>query len=53
MEKPQDYYDNRFNKKNAKAPDFKHKQNHEALWLDNRDTPPHVRTWVEQNLGSQ
>ena len=37
---PNTYWDNRTNKKNPRAPDFKHKDIKETvLWLDSRDTP--------------
>lgn len=33
------FWDNRFNKRNPKAPDYKHKQTGEALWLSSRGAP--------------
>lgn len=36
------YWDNRTNKRNPRAPDFKAKDGDAALWLDSRDTPPWV-----------
>ncbi len=43
---PGGYWDNRFNKRNPKAPDFKAKDGDSVLWLDSRDTPP----WVPDQL---
>jgi len=43
---PTQYWDNRDNKRNPRAPDFKHKDSGEALWIDSRDTPP----WVADSL---
>jgi hypothetical protein len=43
---PSGFWDNRFNKRNPKAPDFKAKDGDVALWLDSRDTPP----WVPDQL---
>jgi len=43
---PSGYWDNRFNKRNPRAPDFKAKDGDAALWLDSRDTPP----WVGPEL---
>jgi hypothetical protein len=31
---PEKYWDNREGKRNAKAPDFKHKDTGEGIWLD-------------------
>ncbi|XP_024544073.1 protein OSB3, chloroplastic/mitochondrial-like isoform X2 [Selaginella moellendorffii] len=39
---PSDWYDNRDNKRNPKAPDFKHKSNGEGLWIDGYYTPSFV-----------
>eukprot|EP00884_Botryococcus_braunii_P002080 jgi/Botrbrau1/11873/Bobra.126_2s0008.1 len=50
IESPHDYYDNRSDKRNPRAPDFKHKVNHEALWLNGKDTPPGMKEWVVLNL---
>lgn len=37
---PNAYWDNRHNKRNPRAPDFKHKDDKDTvLWLDSRDTP--------------
>ncbi len=37
---PNAYWDNRQNKRNPRAPDFKHKDEKDTvLWLDSRDTP--------------
>ncbi|KAI4352714.1 hypothetical protein L6164_006936 [Bauhinia variegata] len=35
VENPNKWWDNRSNKRNQRAPDFKHKETGEALWLDN------------------
>ncbi|CAL8469525.1 g9066 [Coccomyxa elongata] len=43
---PMAYWDNRTNKRNPRAPDFKAKDGDAALWLDSRDTPP----WVAGQL---
>ncbi|KAK9794639.1 hypothetical protein WJX73_005598 [Symbiochloris irregularis] len=40
------YWDNRANKRNPRAPDFKHKSTGAPLWIDSRDTP----IFVEQQL---
>ncbi|KAF2552805.1 hypothetical protein F2Q68_00037188 [Brassica cretica] len=34
VENPDKWWDNRIDKRNAKAPDFKHKETGEALWLN-------------------
>ncbi|KAL3628546.1 hypothetical protein CASFOL_027592 [Castilleja foliolosa] len=34
VENPGNWFDNRMNKKNPKAPDFKHKESNDALWLN-------------------
>jgi hypothetical protein len=47
------YYDNRFNKRTERSPDFKHKITGEALWISGRDTPAWVPEWVEQHLAPQ
>ena len=40
FDNPNAYWDNRHNKRNPRAPDFKHKDDKDAvLWLDSRDTP--------------
>ena len=36
---PQRLWDNRSTKRNPKAPDFKHKETGDALWITSRDTP--------------
>eukprot|EP00892_Ulva_mutabilis_P005606 jgi/Ulvmu1/3417/UM016_0036.1 len=36
MAAPGDFWDNRTNKRNPRAPDFKHKQNGGALWLNSK-----------------
>jgi hypothetical protein len=33
-----------FHQTNPRAPDFKHKETKEALWIDSRSTPPSVLT---------
>jgi len=43
---PLEWWDNRTNKKNLKAPDFKHKDTGEVLWIWNKSTPP----WVKSQL---
>ena len=43
---PNDFWDNRSTKRNPKAPDFKHKETGDALWITSRDTP----AWVESSL---
>ncbi|KAL2321390.1 hypothetical protein Fmac_030359 [Flemingia macrophylla] len=35
VQNPSKWWDNRSDKRNHKAPDFKHKENGKALWLDN------------------
>ncbi|KAI5395057.1 protein OSB1, mitochondrial [Lathyrus oleraceus] len=44
---PGEWWDNRRNKRNPKAPDFKHKDTGEALWIDSRSTPPWVKSQLE------
>ena len=34
------YWDNRFGKRNERAPDFKHKDSGEALWINDRCARP-------------
>ena len=53
VDSPNDWWDNRADKRNPKAPDFKAKNNGPqidgkpaALWIDSRDTP----SWVEGHL---
>ena len=43
---PGDFWDNRATKRNPKAPDFKHKETGEALWVESRNTP----AWVASSL---
>lgn len=43
---PNDFWDNRATKRNPKAPDFKHKETGEALWVESRGTP----AWVASSL---
>uniref|UniRef100_A0ACD5WL12 Uncharacterized protein n=1 Tax=Avena sativa TaxID=4498 RepID=A0ACD5WL12_AVESA len=45
VDNPQDWWDNRIDKRSPKAPDFKHKENGEAIWLNSR-TPG----WVTEAL---
>ncbi|KAJ4964598.1 hypothetical protein NE237_016447 [Protea cynaroides] len=42
---PYEWWDNRHGKVNSKAPDFKHKDTGEALWLSSSDPP-----WVTRQL---
>ncbi|KDP38402.1 hypothetical protein JCGZ_04327 [Jatropha curcas] len=42
---PQEWWDNRKDKRNSRAPDFKHKDTGEALWL-RPDDPP----WIKRQL---
>ncbi|CAH8275978.1 unnamed protein product [Arabidopsis lyrata] len=44
VQNPDKWWDNRIDKRNAKAPDFKHKETGEALWLN--ESP----TWVLPKL---
>ncbi|KAJ1417542.1 Primosome PriB/single-strand DNA-binding [Sesbania bispinosa] len=44
---PGEWWDNRKNKKNPRAPDFKHKDTGEALWIDGRSNPPWVKSQLE------
>ncbi|KAI8471435.1 MAG: hypothetical protein J3K34DRAFT_520521 [Monoraphidium minutum] len=46
IREPQKWWDNRMNKKNPKAPDYKSKEGSEALWITSRNTPG----WVTLNL---
>lgn len=43
---PSEWWDNRNNKKNPKAPDFKHKSTNEVLWVESFRNP----SWVESEL---
>ncbi|KAL3685568.1 hypothetical protein R1sor_003590 [Riccia sorocarpa] len=45
---PSQWWDNRLNKKNPKAPDFKHKSTQEVLWLNSWSNPP----WVAAQLAA-
>lgn len=45
---PDEWWDNRRNKKNLKQPDFKHRETGEALWLHSSDTP----AWITRQLES-
>ena len=40
---PESFWDNRQDKRNPRAPDFRHKDSGDALWLDSRDRPP----WID------
>ncbi|KAL5136695.1 Protein OSB2, chloroplastic [Glycine soja] len=44
---PGEWWDNRNNKRNPKAPDFKHKDTGEALWIEGRYNPPWVKSQLE------
>ncbi|KNA12735.1 hypothetical protein SOVF_123010, partial [Spinacia oleracea] len=44
---PDEWYDNRKNKKNPKQPDFKHKSSGEALWLSERG-PEWINKKIEE-----
>lgn len=46
FDNPTSYWDNRANKRNPRAPDFKHKERNDALWIGGRDTP----AWVVPQL---
>ncbi|CAL5229676.1 g13043 [Coccomyxa viridis] len=47
FDNPNAYWDNRQNKRNPRAPDFKHKDEKDTvLWLDSRDTP----SWVPAQM---
>lgn len=43
---PLEWWDNRNNKRNPRAPDFKHKDTGEALWINSRYNP----LWVKSQL---
>lgn len=43
---PQEWWDNRQGKRNPRAPDFKHKDTNECLWI-NPDDPPWVRKQLQ------
>ncbi|KAK3278561.1 hypothetical protein CYMTET_13508 [Cymbomonas tetramitiformis] len=43
---PAAFWDNREGKRNPKAPDFKHKDTNEPLWINSYDTP----SWVAEKL---
>ncbi|GKV20165.1 hypothetical protein SLEP1_g30323 [Rubroshorea leprosula] len=43
---PVEWWDNRKSKRNPKYPDFKHKDNGEALWIEGRNNP----SWVKSQL---
>ena len=49
---PSTYWDNRLNKRNPRAPDFKHKATGNGLWINSRDTPAWVPAEVDR-LGSE
>ncbi|CAN1194254.1 Protein OSB1, mitochondrial [Linum perenne] len=44
---PDEWWDNRRDKKNPRSPDFKHKDTGEALWLG-RDDPPWIRKQLQR-----
>ncbi|KAL9681076.1 hypothetical protein QQ045_012857 [Rhodiola kirilowii] len=44
---PQEWWDNRKDKRNPRAPDFKHKDTGEVLWLPSPDDPPWVATQLQ------
>ncbi|KAK7277589.1 hypothetical protein RJT34_22604 [Clitoria ternatea] len=44
---PGEWWDNRNKKRNPKAPDFKHKDTGEALWIEGRYNPPWVKSQLE------
>ncbi|TKY52687.1 OSB1 [Spatholobus suberectus] len=44
---PGEWWDNRKKKRNPKAPDFKHKDTGEALWIEGRYNPPWVKSQLE------
>ncbi|ESW16682.1 hypothetical protein PHAVU_007G176800 [Phaseolus vulgaris] len=44
---PGEWWDNRMTKRNPKAPDFKHKDTGEALWIEGRYTPQWVNSQLE------
>ncbi|KAK4273082.1 hypothetical protein QN277_021549 [Acacia crassicarpa] len=44
---PEEWWDNRKNKRNPKYPDFKHKDTGEALWVEGRTNPPWVKSQLE------
>ncbi|XP_024528399.1 protein OSB1, mitochondrial-like [Selaginella moellendorffii] len=43
---PNEWWDNRAIKRNARAPDFKHKETREALWLNSQDLP----SWIPSQI---
>lgn len=43
---PFDWWDNRTNKRNPRAPDFKHKDSGEGLWIESRHSP----SWLKSQL---
>ncbi|XP_028807955.1 protein OSB1, mitochondrial [Neltuma alba] len=45
--RPEEWWDNRKNKRNPKYPDFKHKDTGEALWVEGRSNPPWVKSQLE------
>ncbi|CAM8945704.1 unnamed protein product [Rhodiola kirilowii] len=44
---PQEWWDNRKDKRNPRAPDFKHKDTGEVLWLPSPNDPPWVATQLQ------
>ncbi|KAK9820986.1 hypothetical protein WJX81_001114 [Elliptochloris bilobata] len=49
---PTRYWDNRVGKRNERAPDFKHKDTGEALWMNDRYAPPWVAAELERQFPS-
>src|SRR5690606_5592134 len=47
---PGNYYDNRYDKRSPAAPDFKHKQTGEGLWLGGKYPAPQ---WVLDRFAGQ
>ncbi|KAJ7532564.1 hypothetical protein O6H91_13G009400 [Diphasiastrum complanatum] len=45
---PSQWWDNRFNKRAVNAPDFKHKETKEVLWVNSWSNPP----WVREKLAT-
>ena len=43
---PNSFWDNRLNKRNSRAPDFRHKVTRQALWVDGWYTPE----WIKERL---
>lgn len=45
---PTEWWDNRKDKRNPKAPDFKHKTTGEVLWIDSYGNPPWVKSQLDK-----